>query len=123
LLHPAQQLPLRNLTMQASGHQLAAAAEFSYSCSSLQLNAEQHKRMQFRLSVQRFQLQPFNGNNVFAPSFDCSSMLSLEQLISFVPVLLLTMIAILGVYQLLSVTPNDRFDTIKKKPLGLTSEQ
>ena len=84
-----------------------ASVKNSFSCSSLVLtNLEPTKDgPHFKLTLNRFQLQPFKEMDltIFAPSRDCSVWLTLPQIMGFLLILFIIVTALFGVYMLLEL--------------------
>jgi hypothetical protein len=144
LLEPATQLVERNFSIETK--HLSAPADFSYSCSSLHLKAkqkplvwkadqskkeekaeeklleEEKEEEPFRITVKRFQVQPFHTHEVFASSFDCSTLFTLPQFTGLFSLILFTLGIVIGVSALLRIKSMDRFDSLKSKPLIVPNE-
>lgn len=92
-------------TVELAPVDMYAGQSFSYSCNSLVLQSLVPKKgnPHFKLILNRFQLQPFAElpRMVFAPSYDCSTWISLPVLMGFILILFITFTVMLGVYLLM----------------------
>lgn len=97
--------PNRTIELRPSSD-IYAPSNNSYSCSSLILQNHFTKDgPQFKIILKRFQMQPFAESQlyVFAPSHDCSTWLTLPQIMGFALVLFIIFTALFGVYLLLEL--------------------
>lgn len=106
---------------------LFAPMSKSYSCSNLVLqNINPTKDgPHFKITLKRFQLQPFGDASplyVFAPSRDCSTWLTMPQIMGFLLVLFIIFTALFGVYLLLELG-NQQGDIKFSKQGGMLMNQ
>ncbi|XP_074596006.1 uncharacterized protein LOC141851109 [Brevipalpus obovatus] len=108
---------------------MTASDGFSFSCSSLQLEAKEkmEKSKETKLyifSLYRMQLQPFRSNaTVFVDSFDCSTWMTIPTFMGLMAMILFTMIVATGVTFLASIKTPDRFENAKSKPLTIATSE
>lgn len=101
----SQPFPSTTIDLRSVSGDVYAGQEQSYSCSSLVLVNLLPSGPQFRLTLRRFQLQPFHepAKTVFAPSRDCSTWLTMPQIMGFILVLFMIFTVLIGVYLLLEL--------------------
>lgn len=80
----------------------------SYSCSALVLQnlTPSKDGPQYKITLRRFQVQPFmnpDARYIFAKSHDCSTWLTLPQIMGFLLVLFIIFTSLIGVYLLLEL--------------------
>lgn len=108
---------------------ITASDGFSFSCSSLRLEAREKmdKTKEIKIyifSLYRMQLQPFYSNaTVFVDSFDCSTWMTIPTFMGLMAMLLFTMIVAVGVTFLASIKTPDRFENAKSKPLTIATSE
>lgn len=94
-------------TIELKPVDIYAGQSFSYSCNQLVLqNLKPLKDGPlFRLSLKRFQLQPFAElpNVVFAPSYDCSVWITLPVIMGFLLIIFITFTVMMGVYLMMEL--------------------
>lgn len=104
-LNPGDTIDLKPVSglMYANSYQ-------SYSCSSLVLqnlpSTQTKDGPQYKFTLRRFQLQPFaNPDNryIFAKSHDCSTWLTLPQIMGFLLIAFIIFTSLIGVYLLLEL--------------------
>lgn len=91
--------------LQPTSGDIYADFQQSYSCSSLVLEHREKSGLQFKITLRRFQVQPFHepSSTVFAPSRDCSSWLTLPQIMGFLLILFIAFTVLIGVHLLLEL--------------------
>lgn len=89
----------------ANGGEIYAGVDQSYSCSSLIFTNSAKNGPVFKITLRRFQLQPFHEpeTRIFAPSRDCASWLTLPQIMGFLLILFMTFTVLMGVYLLIEL--------------------
>lgn len=108
----------RKRTFQLLVEDMYASLVHSYSCSELVLRTLHKKkpdnetgRIEPRaiIILERFQLQPFQEreNAVFAPSFDCSTWISVPGLMGLILILFITIVTVIGVDFLQKIETNE----------------
>lgn len=92
-------------TIELKPLDIYAGDSFSYSCNQLTLQNLHPKKdgPHFKLTLKRFQLQPFSElpNNVFASSYDCAVWLTLPLISGLILMLFITFTVMIGVYLLI----------------------
>lgn len=102
----SQLFPEKELALQpANGGEIYASMNHSYSCSSLVLTNANRNGPFFKITLRRFQLQPFPepDTRIFAASRDCSSWLTMPQIMGFLLILFMTSTVLIGAYLLLEL--------------------
>ena len=144
LVEPASDWPKRNFSLHSK--ELQAPDGFSFSCARLELQSKIRLRVKeqveeskagktnkkekeeevvkesIRLHVDRFQIQPFNSEKVFASSFDCSTLFTIPQFAGLFSLFAFTFITAIGIYALSRIQAMERFDNLKNINLIVPSE-
>lgn len=104
-INPSQYPDNTLILRPANGGQIYAPLSKSYSCSSLVFTNSTPQGPTFRITLKRFQLQPFPElpNRIFAVSQDCASWLTLPQIMGFLLVLFIIFVVLIGAYMLLEL--------------------
>lgn len=100
-----QMFPVDTFELKSASGDIYAGAQQSYSCSSLVLVNRVQTGNQFKITLKRFQVQPFHepGSTVFASSRDCSVWLTLPQIMGLLLMLFIIMTVLIGVYLLVEL--------------------
>lgn len=109
------------------GDYLWAPNNQSYSCGSfvlhksIHMNKQEEEMSKFvklfkEISFSYFQIQPFNGT-IFMDSYDCEAWFTIGTFAGLLVLLLFTSILAIGIYYIMSIKANDRFEDPKGKPL------
>jgi len=108
----------RKRTFQLKIPSMYSAADYSYSCSELELNTVYRKKGQdnetkfepsARITLERFQLQPFGEleRKIFAPSYDCSAWMTIPEVMGLILVLFIIVVTSIGAILLKRIETND----------------
>lgn len=95
--------PTKEIQLKPSD-EIYADLQHSYSCSSLVLTHSTPNGPRFKITLRRFQLQPFSESKTkFAPSRDCSVWLTMPQIMGLLLILFMIFTVLIGVYLLLEL--------------------
>lgn len=99
---------------------IQAPVGFSFSCGDLVLRAR-NRSVSVAIKMNRFQIQPYQVQEVFSDSFDCVSFFTIPIWMGIFVGLLFIVITNIGVYMLFSVHTMDRFDDPKGKTISVSA--
>lgn len=107
----------RKRTFSLTFPDIYASPDRSYSCSGLEFRTMKKRKTdnetksdaKAKLTLYRFQLQPFPERElyVFAPSYDCSTWMTIPGLMGFTLILFITVVTVLGTICLKRIETND----------------
>ena len=118
--------------VKLTGDYLHFPFSYSYSCGNLELHKlkdqeDKNDKNSFInlfkvISFNRFQIQPFLGDeneSTFSKSYGCESWFTIGTLTGLFILILFTSILAFGIFYIINIKTNDRFEDPKGKPLNI----
>ncbi|XP_072006792.1 V-type proton ATPase subunit S1-like [Engystomops pustulosus] len=117
---------LRNATFSTS--YASAPAEYSYHCQQVGTSSMYGERLiptnteanNWEIFISEFQIQGFNiENNIFSYASDCTTFFTPAIWMGLVSTIILLWILSYGIFMIMQLTTNDKFDDPKSQPLSV----